>query len=289
MFSNAGTIHMLGGVLQELTGNGLFPAAPIANLAGGLIQGLGNIVAPITNNGTIEGKFGPNLDINGAITGTGTLQVDQGCVLELGGAVASSQTVTFTGTGETLRIDQPSGFAAQVAGFSAGDVIDVAGSPVTSVAISAGTLVLGTSYGQLRLATTAPLGGEVSAGADSHGGGMVTYTPQLPGSSTVATITVGQPRMLFWASPVGDTFTGVAANMAGATLANWTGADALDMTDMAGAKASVTYTQASGYGNLVVTDGAHADTLTLLGTYTPSYFHSGLDAHGGAVITYGHS
>jgi hypothetical protein len=141
VFTNSGTLHMVGGMLLENTGNGLFPAVPMANLAGGLIQGFGNVVGPVLNNGTVEAKFGPNLDIASAITGTGVLQIDPGCVLELGGPVASSQSVSFTASGETLRLDNSSSFGASVANFVSGDLIDVANSPVNTVAISSGTLV----------------------------------------------------------------------------------------------------------------------------------------------------
>jgi fibronectin-binding autotransporter adhesin len=293
VFSNSGTIHMLGGILQELTGNGLFPAVALVNQAGGLIQGLGNVLAPVVNNGVIEGKYGPNLSVTGAISGTGTLQVDQGCVLELGNAVSSSQTVSFTGTTETLRIDDPQGFAAHVANFISGDTLDIAGTPLNTVAVSNGTLVLGTGYGQLKLDTTAPLGGEVSVGADTHGGDLVNYVQQGggggQGGGTITTIGVTESKMLFWASPVGDIFTGTAANMQGANIANWTTADSLDFVDYLGNQTRVSYAQANGQGTITVTDGSHTDTIGLLGTYTASWFHVTTDAHGGALVTYSQS
>ncbi len=293
VFSNSGTIHMFGGVLEELTGNGLFPAVAIVNQAGALIQGLGNLLAPVVNNGVIEGKSGPNLSVTGAVSGTGTLQVDQGCVLELGNAVSASQTVSFTGTTETLRIDDPQGFAAHVANFASGDTLDIAGTPLNTVAISNGTLVLGTGYGVLKLNTTAPLGGEVSVGADTHGGDLVSYVQQSggggQGGGTITTIAVTEPKMLFWASPVGDIFTGSAANMQGANIANWTTADSLDFVDFLGSKTRVSYVQANGQGTITVTDGTHTDTIGLIGSYTASWFHVTTDVHGGALVTYSQS
>jgi hypothetical protein len=293
VFTNTGTIHMFGGVLEELTGNGLFPSVALVNQAGGLIQGLGNLLAPVVNNGVIEGKSGPNLSVTGAISGTGTLQVDQGCVLELGNSVSSSQTVRFTGTTETLRIDDPQGFAAHVANFASGDALDIAGTPLNTVAISNGTLVLGTGYGVLKLNTTAPLGGEVSVGADTHGGDLVNYVQQSggggQGGGTITTIAVNEPKMLFWASPVGDIFTGSAANMQGATIANWTTADSLDFVDYLGSKTRVSYAQANGQGTITVTDGTHTDTIGLVGSYNASWFHVTTDLHGGALVTYSQS
>jgi hypothetical protein len=290
VFTNTGTIKMLGGAFQELTSNGLFPSVPIVNQQGALIQGLGNLLAPVVNQGVIEGKFGPNLTISGAISGTGVLQVDAGCVLECGNAVSSGQTIDFTGTGETLRIDDPQAFAGQIANLASGDTVDMAGNPINTVAVSAGTLVLGTNYGQFRLDTTAPLGGEISVGADTHGGDLVSYIAQNSGGGqgggTITTIAVPTPKMLFWASPVGDIFTGTISNMQIAEIANWTGSDSLDIVDMLGNQTRVSYLQASGQGTITVTDGVHTDTIGLLGTYTASWFHVSTDTHGGALITY---
>jgi hypothetical protein len=290
-FSNSGTIRMLGGVLQELTGGGLFPSVAIVNQAGGLIEGLGNILAPIVNNGVIEAEYGPNLSIAGAITGAGTLLIESGCNLELNGAVAASQTVSFTATGETLRLDQEQSFAGQVANFATGDALDIVGTNIENVGISAGTLVLGTGLGQFRLATTAPLGGEISVGSDHHGGETVTYTGQIGpgGGGTLATIGVAQPGMMFWACGAGDVFTGTAANMAGGEIFNFGTTDSLDFVDFLGTKTTVSYAQASGQGVITVTDGTHTDHITVIGSYTASWFHVAPDSHGGALVTYSHS
>jgi len=290
-FSNSGTIRMLGGVLQELTGGGLFPSVAIVNQAGGLIQGLGNIVAPVLNNGLIDAKYGPNLSIAGSITGTGTLQLETGCGLELNGAVSASQTVNFTASGETLRLDQEQNFSAHVTNFATGDALDIVGTSIENVGISGGTLVLGTGLGQFRLATTSPLGGEISVGSDHHGGETVTYTGQIGpgGTGTLATIGVNQPGMMFWACGAGDIFTGTAANMDGGEIFNFGTTDSLDFTDYLGTKTTVSYAQASGQGVITVTDGTHTDHITVIGSYTASWFHVTPDSHGGALVTYSHS
>jgi fibronectin-binding autotransporter adhesin len=285
IFTNTGTIKMVGGAFQELTGGGLFPAVPILNATGGLIQGLGNIIAPIINDGKIDSKYGPNLTINGAVTGTGLLEVETGCVLELTSAVASTQTVSFTATGETLRIDDPQAFSAAITGFAGGDVVDIAGTPINTVAVSSGTLVLGTGYGVFKLHTTTPIGGEVSVGADTHLGSVINYLAQPQGSSA-ATITAYEPKMLFWASPVGDEFQGTSANLQDATIANFGTTDSLDFVDMLGTRTTVAYAQATGQGTITVTDGTHTDTIGVLGSYNASWFHVQTDAKGGALITY---
>ncbi len=293
VFNNSGTLHMQGGVVQELTGGGLFPSVAMVNQAGGLIEGLGNVVAPVVNNGTIEGLSGPNLTIDGAITGTGTLLTNPGCVLELGSSVANSQTVDFTATGETVRIDDPQYFSAVVAGFSSGDTLAIAGTPVNTIAVTNGTLVLGTSYGQFRLDTAVPLAGEFSVGANTHAGASITYVNQKlgggVGGGTITTIAVPEPNMLFWASPVGDIFTGTAAEMQGGNISNWTTADSLDFVDFLGNQTTVTYAQATGQGTITVTDGVHTDRVGLMGSYNASWFHVTTDAHGGALVTYSQS
>jgi hypothetical protein len=292
VFSNAGTVHMLGGALVENTGGGLFPAVPLLNAGNGLIQGFGQIAAPVQNQALIEAKFGPNLDIAGPVTGAGTLQIDTGCVLELGGSVSAGQTVLFTATGQTLRLDSPSTFAGTVSNFVSGDAIDVAGSPINTVAISAGTLVLGTGYGVFKLDATTPLGGEVAVGADHHGGDLVTYTQQTTGGGgtgggTLTIIPISQPKMLFWASPLGDEFQGASLQANGATIANWTVKDSLDFVDMLGNQTTVLYAQANGQGTITVTDGGLSASVTLLGSYNATWFHVSSDSQGYALITYG--
>jgi fibronectin-binding autotransporter adhesin len=288
-FSNSGTIRMLGGVLQELTGGGLFPSVAIVNQAGGLIQGLGTIAAPVLNNGLIEAAYGPNLQMAGPITGTGTLQLETGCGLELSAAVAASQTVSFTATGETLRLDQEQTFAAKVANFATGDALDIIGAGIENVGINGGgTLLLGTGLGQFHLATTAPLGGEISIGSDHHGGETVVYTAQAGGGTAVA-IGVSQPDMMFWASGVGDIFTGTGATMAGAEIFNFGTADSLDFTNYLASQTTVSYAQASGQGVITVTDGAQTDRITVIGSYTASWFQVTPDSHGDALVTYSHT
>lgn len=284
-FTNTGTVRLLGGLVNEYTGNGLFPSVPLVNAAGGAVIGFGGILAPVVNQGTITAEYGPNLDITGPVSGSGTLELIAASVLELGGAVSSGQSVDFTASGETLRLDAPASFAGTVTNFTSGDGIDLTGTPVNTVAISSGTLVLGTGYGVFKLADTAALGGEISAGNDHHGGTLVTYTQQSAGG-TAAVIGVSQPKMLFWASPVGDEFQGASANLAGATIANWTGADSLDFIDFLGTKTTVSYVQASGQGTITVTDGNVSASVTLLGSYTASWFHVGADSQGYAQITY---
>ncbi len=291
-FSNSGTIRLYGAIISENTEDGLETAVPIVNASSGTIIGLGTIYAPIANSGTIVSAWGVNLDISGAITGVGTLEVNSGCVLELGSSVASGQTVIFEGTNATLRLDSPLGFSATVEGFQSGDSIDINNTPVESVAIGNGKLLLGTANGTLAVSSQTPIAGEISVGKDAHGGRLATYTAQAPGSGvggeSQVTISVAQPQMLFWASVLGDTFEGTSTNLNGASIANWTTADTLDVTDFLPSEVSVLYTQSASSGTLVVTEGTHSTDITLLGYHHASWFGVSADQHGGTLITYSH-
>ena len=64
--------------------------------------------------------------------------------------------------------------------------------------------------------------------------------------------------MLFWASPAGDAFQGVSANLAGAHISNWGNLDTLDITDMNPASATLTAMQSIGMDTLTIGDGTHS-------------------------------
>ncbi len=288
VFTNTGTIAMQGGILQEPTANGLFPAVPLANLAGGSIQGNGLVFAPIANAGTIEARGGTLL-LTQPVLGTGSMLIDAGATLEVAGAQAATQTVRFASSGGTLKIDQPSVFAGTLSGYVAGDVIDLPGQILTGVGLNSGTLVASTATQNYRLVPSTPLGGALSAGRDVHGGATISITPQVAGSGAAAALLgVGQPAMLFWASPVGDEFQGVSANLAGAHISNWSATDSLDITDMAPGSAGLVSVQTSNLDTLTISDGSHSSSVGLTGSFTNSAFHLSSDGHGGTLLTYGH-
>ncbi len=287
-FTNTGTIAMQGGILQEPTANGLFPAVPIANLSGGSIQGYGLVFAGIANAGTVEARGGTLL-LTQEVMGGGALQVDAGATLELAAPEPAGQIVQFAGSGGTLKLDNPSTFAGTLSGYGAGDVIDLPSAILIGVGNSSGTLVASTATQNFRFASSTLLGGEFSAGHDAHGGATIMFTQQTPGLGALpALIGVGQPGMLFWASPAGDVFQGSSANVAGAHISNWSGADSLDITDMAPATASLTAVQTPNLAVLTISDGTHTSSVGLTGSFTTGAFHLSSDGHGGTVLTYGH-
>ncbi len=286
VFTNGGVIAMQGGILQEPTGNGLFPQVPLLNLAGADIVGSGQIYAEVANSGTIEAR-GTGLYLAQSLLGTGILQIDSGAILELGVGAPSGQTVSFASSTGTLKLDQPTGFAGTLSGLTSGDVIDLPGVVLTGVGLNSGTLVASTATQNYRFVGTTPLGGELSAGHDAHGGATISFTAQVPGAgSTPALIGVTQPSMLFWASPAGDVFQGLSANLNGAHVSNWGNADSLDITDLNPASATLSALQTPGLDTLTIADGMHTVTVGLTGTYTAAGFHLGRDGHGGTTLSY---
>jgi hypothetical protein len=289
VFTNAGTILMQGGLFQELTAGGLFPAVPIANQAGGLIQGTGIVFSQIVNAGTIESRGGALALLQSITGGSGALLIDPNSTLEFGNAAPSSEVVTFTdtGTGGVLKLDQPGNFAAPIAGYTTGDLIELPGVQLTSVGNASGTLVASTATHTWRLPTTTLLAGAISAGRDARGDATIAITPQTMGGPQ-AVLSVYQPGMLFWCSPVGDEFQGITANQNGDSIGNWSAADSLDLTDLAFGSAHLSYSQGSNAGTLTLSDGTHTALVSITGTFPGTGFHLASDGHGGTLVTYTH-
>ena len=63
------------------------------------------------------------------LTGAGPLTIDGGITLSISGAVPSNETITFTGTGGTLALDDTAAMAGTIYGFSPPDTIDLTDIP----------------------------------------------------------------------------------------------------------------------------------------------------------------
>ena len=74
-------------------------------------------LSSIANSGTIEVQSG-NLKLDTNVSGAGTLKIDAGAGLEIASAVSSGQTVMFSSTTGTLKLDQAENFDGVVSGFS---------------------------------------------------------------------------------------------------------------------------------------------------------------------------
>ena len=77
-------------------------------------------LSDINNSGTIEVQSG-SLKLDSSILGTGTLKIDAGATLELAAGVTSTQTVVFSSTTGTLKLDQAENFSGVISGFTTTD------------------------------------------------------------------------------------------------------------------------------------------------------------------------
>jgi hypothetical protein len=92
--------------------------------------------------------------------------------------------------------------------------------------------------------------------------------------------------MLFWASPAGDLFKGVSADLNGAHISNWSAADAVDFTDLASSSAALSVSQTTGLTTLLVSDGTHTASIGLTGSFSAQSFTLTSNGTGGTELTY---
>jgi hypothetical protein len=131
LFSNFGTIDNL-----------LISSIGIATDNTGLISSTGitlSFLGALTNTGTIDAMKG-TISINQAVMGNGTLQVGDGGTLHLQAGAQSGQIVDFMATAATLSLNNPLDFLGSLAGFGAGDSIELVGVNATGLSYSGDTL-----------------------------------------------------------------------------------------------------------------------------------------------------
>ena len=257
------------------------------------IFGLSNI----NNSGAIEVQSG-SLKLDSSILGTGTLKIDAGTTLELAAGVASTQTVVFSSTTGTLRLDQAENFNGLVSGFSTtdgtqahSDQIDLAdinhhssnfselfnsATEILTVSDGTNTAVIHFSgtVGNLNFVDDGNLVGGVNGTS-----GTIVYDPPSP-SQIVGPVVMHDPGPAASSKIVAigpnQTLIGFAAS--DNYVFNFTGVGRAEVTDyhppsdslqfkqsiFANASAALTATQDDGHGNTVITIDAH-DTITLGG------------------------
>ena len=88
-----------------------------------------SVIAPnIANAQSILVSSG-TLDFQGAVGGSGTSTISGASTLEFDLTIAAAQTINFSGSGGTLDLTNPLGYAgSNIGGFAAGDTVDLAGS-----------------------------------------------------------------------------------------------------------------------------------------------------------------
>jgi hypothetical protein len=250
--------------------------------AGAIIETSGGtaiVSGTVTNGGTLFASAAGDLIeiVSGAVVNGGVAEVGDGLVKIVG---SSSENVSFlsSGTGG-LAIADTSGhataFKGRVSGFGGTaheigaqfiDLVNVSsGGTITSRYVPAnGTNTSGTlfiSSGGVEVAAITMVG-PYSAGnfhITAGSGGTVAITdPAVPnGGSVVASASRTFPEQ------------------------------GIDLPDIAfGAHTTLAYSQnAAGTGTLTVSDGRHAASIALFGSYIAGSFVIGADGHGGTLVT----
>jgi hypothetical protein len=250
----------------------------LINDAAGIIDATGLLTIDtdhtITNNGLLEAATGGTLVIDDAVVGAGSEKIGAGAVLEFGSSVASTQTVTFEGSSGTLKLDDPTHFAADISGLKDSDGIDLAGfdanAKVTWQSTATSTVLTVTDeHHSGHNAVNITLLGDYTDSAftissDHHGGVLIVDPPATPSSTTVEATGINQT--LTGTGPR-DNFVFDFANVGQATVTNFhadTDLLQLNASLFANAQAALDATQDDGHGNAVIALDAH-DSITLTG------------------------
>jgi hypothetical protein len=171
-FINSGSMVLKGGSVSEPL-QGVYPSVPFLDAAGAQISGFGTVASAVVNNGVIAAAGG-TLTLSQAASGTGTLQVDAGATLKLS-AVSHGETVRFSGANGVLGL-APVSFLGTIAGFAAGDTIDMSGVHAISASFSGRSILVTVSPGHtFRLFTTSALTGSLTVTAGTHNDTLITF------------------------------------------------------------------------------------------------------------------
>ena len=151
-YTTANTLTINAGGMLNLQAGIVQPAG--IDINGGVVQGFGEINAPVVNNGDLM-ALGGILHIVGALTGVGLVQFDLnqktgmtspvGSILEVN-AVSPSQSILMNGN-DSLVLDTPGAFQG-VIHAKAGDQIDLGGGFTATSATMSGNILLLQNNGQ---------------------------------------------------------------------------------------------------------------------------------------------
>jgi len=250
------------------------------------ISGLSSIV----NSGTIEVQSG-SLKLDAGISGAGALTIDAGSTLELASGVSFGETVTFSSTTGTLKLDSAQSFHGTVSDLGSvdgtqanSDQIDLANinrlSTSFSETFNALTDVLtvtdGTNTANIQFAGTV---GNLNFVPDGNNGTIV-YDPPVtagqgigpvvmhdPGPPSTSTIAATAPNQTLSGFAASDTFAFNFASVGQATVMDFhPTTDTLQFSSQlfANLQAALNATHDDGHGNTVIALDAH-DTITLNG------------------------
>lgn len=141
--------------------------------------GVSSVGVAVSDVGTIEAATG-TLSFLARVDGTGMMKTDAGATLRFANKVASTLTARFAGAGGALALGAPAQFAATIAGFAAGETIDLVNTAATGAVLNASDQLVITD-GATAVATL-QLSGDYAGdsfdlASDGHGGTAITLTP----------------------------------------------------------------------------------------------------------------
>ncbi|HTC52227.1 MAG TPA: hypothetical protein VK700_09850, partial [Steroidobacteraceae bacterium] len=110
---------------DTISGAGTVGNANLTLTNGGTIQASGGALTvntgtnTINNNGVMETGAGATMVVASAVSGTGSDQISGGSTMEFKTSVGAQQSVSFSGTGDTLKLDLAQDFAGTLQGMAA--------------------------------------------------------------------------------------------------------------------------------------------------------------------------
>lgn len=136
-----------------------------------------------TGQTTLTVESGDTLALDGAVGGAGALDIGAGATLAFASTVAAASRVNFVGAGSVLELADAAAFKAAVAGFAAGETIDLraggfgAGTTIAySGTSSSGVLTLTDGAHRARIALLGQYAAaDFVVAGDGHGGADITF------------------------------------------------------------------------------------------------------------------
>ncbi len=167
----------------------LVNAGEIDAIAGNALTLVAQAGATVLNAGLVQAQGGSILIApgpGGSLAAGGLVNIANGGTVELAGAAAS--TVVFQdGKGDLLRLDQPASFTGTVAGFAAGDTVDIGHASVGSISYSI--------TGLLTLSNAGSIVARITLAAGAYPVGTWSVVKGVAGSFLVSTDANGDTRL----------------------------------------------------------------------------------------------
>jgi hypothetical protein len=232
--------------------------------------------------------------ISGVIGGSdGILEIGALCDLQIDNAVSSGQTASFSSANGTLTLEEPGSFAASIAGFKAGDVVDAVGATTGTASGDTVTLFSGSNeIGTLSFSNSVSLNVTsgagavtITAGSAASGSNTSSLSSSLP--ATTNDITVGNNNKIstafnthnFIVLGSGDVISSSGAD----TFVGGTGTDTIraEGNALVFTNAPLTFTGLSGQSTIVL--GSDGQVSGGIGAVTVFGGNGALNASGGAL------